>query len=198
MAVELTASTDAAYDALLDELGHMPDKMHRAEVSAMAKTMRTAKSTLSKEIRAQVPIKKQEIDRGIRVPLVKKTQGVVGSAEGSVEFNGRAINSARYAGRPQNGGKVSRNGASAVYRKDQGRKYFKGVTVKRIGGETAFFTDDRTASGKRRNHYGPQPAQLAIDTGADKKAADTIEANFLKNVLSQIDRFLNRKKADRG
>lgn len=196
--MELTANTDAAYKALLDELGHMPDKMHRAEVSAVAKTMKSAKSTLSREIRKQVPIKKQEIDRGIKVPLVKKTQGVVGSAEGSVEFNGRAINSARYDGRPKAGGKVSRNGASAVYRKDQGRKHFKGVQVKAIGGQTAFFTNERTTSGQRRNHYGPQPAQLAIDTGADKKAAEGIGENLMKNVLSQIDRFLKRKKADRG
>lgn len=191
------------------ELKAIPGALERAEKSAINKATRKGKTTLSKTIREQVPIKATEIKKRTRV--VPATTGGE-TLKGEIRFKGRALNSHTYAGLPkqpprQKGIKVSaRRPSSTIYTKKEGRKTHRGAFVaKMASGKVGIFHRARprarskeTGNAKIKAHFGPQIAKLARDTGADKKAAEVIGKDLEVQLLSQVDRILKRKKSDRG
>lgn len=207
---------DSQMDALLAELRGMPKQMQQAKTAAVNKTLKTAKARLSQKIAGKKGVTtlaaKEAKDR-IRV----KRQASSNLASGVIAISDRGISLYKYGGLAsdvqwplrQKGVKVKKRkppkGARwKVYKDDKftRRKNFFATRSKKRNGP---FIMKRPMSGAKGGEHAKPPRDYRIAYGPSiwkvmevkrivKPSLAEIRAILKKNLESQVDRFLKRKK----
>lgn len=193
------------------ELKAMPEKLQQAEYQAVKRTTKSGKSDISKKLREEINLKKKLVDDRIKTKMPSKGQ----DPTGRIIIGNRGYSLINYGGLPktpptQQGVPVSRRtprgGPSwKVLKKGprvRGRNHFiarskKGtvhIMVRTPGGRGGA---NATAPDDYRIKYGPGLITAAQQAGIDNKLTVDLTETLRKNLLSQVDRMLQRSKKDR-
>ena len=202
---------------ILAELRHMPEAMLNAEYSAVKKTQKTAKTKIVRTIwKDHVNLKRAVVEP--RVKTLKHAKK--GSAYAVISLSNKRISLWQYSRskadmvgfRSQRGKKMSerkpKRGAGWKVWKDGKRlrhKRFIATTGRRSRKEQIIERDPlSTNSGMLarppedyKTKYGPSLAWLAERRKIVEPVLDEIAPILEKNLRSQVDRFLKRKKSQR-
>lgn len=203
-------------DAILSELRDMPREMQKAELAAVQRTAKTAKSKISREVRKHTPLAKKAVDD--RIKTIRRPRA--GSAYTVISLSGYQISLWEYSGSKsdlknfaaQKGVKVKRRkprgGAGWKIWKNEGRtrnkrfvatrktKNKEPVIIQRMPGSKR--GGDKARSPKDyRTAYGPSLAWLVRKRNILTPTVHELASTLEKNLRSQVDRFLKRKKSDR-
>lgn len=196
--------------AILSELAHIPDALQQAEYQAVKKTTKTGKTKISsmyrKEMGAGV-LNKKLVDQRIRLKFPSKANPV-----GIVTINNRGYPLHYYKGVPRNPPRQQ-----GVKRKARARRGTARWTVHKsqgqVTGRNHFVQRDRrgqvhimvrspegkggpnaTAPDDYRIKYGPGLVTIAKQFQFEDKMVVDLSDTLIKNLKSQVDRFLQRKK----
>lgn len=181
-------------------LGREPRKIL---VSSANRTARRTKTRVSSAVREEVPLKKKEVDRRIKIKYaVSRSGGFDTQAE--VNLLPGAAMLFRQRGRPlrpdsQKGKPVKRRraGATAVYLKSKGRETFAKSFVLRLKtGHLGIFrrvpgSFTRTGKQEIRELWGPRFAD-SITPDREREIEREASEFFIKNVEGQTQRALDR------
>lgn len=204
-------------DSLLDELKGMPKQMSKAKVSAVKKTLKTAESKMSSAIRVHANLKKNVVDENIRV-VGRPTEA---KPSGKLIVRGYKIPLWLYGGSKSDlNNFADQKGVPVRKRKPRGGAGWKvrkgGKRVRNNRFVATFTTKSRQATiiqrmpGSRRGgKYGKAPKDYRTAYGPSLTwfierenilgpTTDEISKTLEKNLRSQVDRFLKRKKTARG
>lgn len=196
-------------NAILSELRGIPGAMKKAEMSAVRKTTKSGKSKVSRMIRKDVNLKKANVDKRIKTKLPST------EPSGRITINNRGFPLIEYGGSPKQ--PVSQKGVPVSKRKPRRGPSWK--VLKKGGrhrGRNHFITRDgrgevhimvRTPGGRGgskatapddyRIKYGPGLVSALREAGIEKKIVLDLTETLRKNLASQVDRILKRKKSDR-
>lgn len=194
----------------------MPDKMAKAELAAVRRTEKTAKTRITRRIGTAANLVSADIKP--RVVTTKKPSA--SSPTASIKIRGSRIPLWRFSRSMSDlAGFVNQKDKAIAKRKPKtgaGWKIYKGEGRKRYKG---FFIDRETKSkqiqifkrregakgGKDarpgrdyRTAFGLSLAEIWRRKNLKAPAVEEINEVLLKNLRSQVDRFLNRKKSDRA
>lgn len=196
--------------AILGELSHMPAQMRQAEYQAVKKTTKTGKTRVSRKFRDEMGpgvLNKKLVDARINLKYPSKANPV-----GRIIINNRGYPLHKYRGRPttpprQAGIAASRRNARPTARwtihkkqgETTGRNHFvqrdkRGqvhIMVRTPGGRGG---RQATAPDDYRIKYGPGLVSIAREFQFEDKIVVDLGDVLEKNLRSQVDRFLNRKK----
>ena len=196
--------------SILSELSDMPDKLKEAEFQAVKKTTKTGKTRISKKFRDEMGpgvLNKKMVDARISLKFPSKANLV-----GRIIINNRGYPLHKYRGRPttpprQAGIKAARRNARPTAKwtihKSQGqttgRNHFvqrdkRGqvhIMVRSPGGRGG---RQATAPKDYRIKYGPGLVSIAREFSFEDAMVVDLGDVLEKNLRSQVDRFLNRKK----
>lgn len=196
--------------SILNELSHMPNELKKAEFQAVKRTTKTGKTRISKMYRSEMGpgvLNKKMVDARITLKF-PSTANIVGR----IIINNRGYPLHKYRGRPttpprQAGIKRSRREARPTAKwtvhKSQGqvtgRNHFvqrdkRGqvhIMVRTPGGRGG---RNATAPDDYRIKYGPGLVMIARAFKFEDKMILDLGDVLEKNLRSQVDRFLNRKK----
>jgi hypothetical protein len=196
--------------SILNELSGMPDQLKKAELAAVKRTTKTGKTQISKVYRTEMGpgvLNKKMVDARISLKFPSAANIV-----GRIIINNRGYPLHAYRGRPttpprQAGVKKSRLNARPTARwtvhKSQGEVTGRNHFVQRDkrgevhimvrspdgrGGHNAKAPEDY------RIKYGPGLVMIARTFKFEDKMILDLGDVLEKNLRSQVDRFLNRKK----
>lgn len=196
--------------SILKELRDTPDLLAKAEYSAVRKTTKTGKTRISKKLRSEMGpgvLNKKKVDSRISLKFPSKQRPV-----GEIEISNKGFPLHDYRGRPttpprQEGIKrsrrVSRPNAKWTVHKSQGQVTGRNHFVQRDrrgkvhimvrspgarGGSRAKAPDDY------RIKYGPGLVTIAREFKFEDKMIVELGDVLLKNLRSQVDRFLKRPR----
>lgn len=196
--------------SILDELAHMPSEMKEAEYQAVKKTTKTGKTRVSRKFRDEMGpgvLNKKLVDARLRLRFPSKANPV-----GIISISNRGYPLHKYRGRPttpprQAGIAASRRNARQtarwtihkkqgettgrnhfVQRDKRGQVHIMARTPGGRGGRQATAPDDY------RIKYGPGLVSIAHEFMFEDAIVIDLTDVLEKNLLSQVDRFLNRKK----
>lgn len=195
---------------LTSELAGMPDKLKKAELSAVRKTTKSGKAKVSKKIRTVVNLNKKKVDSRLSTKMPTSalpvgTITVVDAGFPLIEYGGLPKNPPDQKGVPvrrrkPRGGpswKVLKNGGRTrgrnhfIQRDRKGRVHIMVRLPGAPGGRRAIAPDDY------RIKYGPGMVDIIKMGKLQGKIDLDLTETLVKNLMSQVDRFLKRRKKDR-
>lgn len=210
----ITLSPDAAtFAAVQTELASIANGANKAFATAINRTLTTVRSRVAKRLAKTINLPAGNAstpDEGTVsgfIDVQKASSGGTGGAanlEGAVSITGKPISLMLFKPTPSQPGPTRVAGVSVLTRRGKARELLKHTFVARMkSGHTGVF--ERMGRGNKRvrrlriqERFGPTPygvfenaPGIAEEILAD--AGDVLE----KNILSQVDRLLDRSKADR-
>jgi len=216
--------------SILSELKHMPEKMEKAELAAVKKTQKTARTRISKGFRDVVNLKKDMTDdrvRTIRNPRRGNAYAVIRVSKYQISLWEYSHSKADLAGFANQAGikkyRTSEKTGKRLKGKWKGRKPAKGagwkiykggkiqrnkrfIATKGKKGQPIIIkrTPGSTKGGKQaraprdyRTAYGPSLVWIDERRNVVRPVLDELAPVLEKNMRSQVDRFLGRKKSQR-
>lgn len=204
--------------AILSELSGMGNKAQKASVTAVRKTMRSAETSIAKNYRQNVNLKSSEIKD--RITIERKPSSQVPS--GVIRISGSRIPLWKFSRSMSDlAGFTSQKGKSFKERKPKGGAGWKVYKIadKKIRRKN-YFVDRETKSSQiqiftrpvrgasggenakspqdYRTAFGPSLMWMDRKRNIIKPALVDIAKVLERNLRSQVDRFLQRKKSDRA
>lgn len=208
---------DADVKAVLRDLRGMPREMQRAQRAAVKKTLTTARAHLARKVgggaRSITTLKSKEVKNRMRI----KRNPTNAAPRGVIAISDRKISLWKYGGSMADmRGFQSQKGVPVKSRKPRKGASFKvyksGKRQRRKGLVATFGKNNRQAMLIQRNLlstnsgdnakpprdyrkvYGPSVWQVMKERKVVKPSLAEIRAILKKNLESQVDRFLQRKK----
>jgi hypothetical protein len=195
--------------SILSELQGMPEALKKAEVSAVRRTTKTGKSKTSQILRKDINLKKDKVDSRIKLKMPSS------EPVGVITISNVGFPLIEYGGLPKE--PPSQQGVPVSKRRPRGGPSWKVFKKKpRVRGRNMFIQRDKrgqvhimvrppggrggrraTAPGDYRIKYGPGLVTAAREVGLEEKIVLNLTETLRKNLMSQVDRFLARKKKDR-
>lgn len=199
MPVEVSVAVSPAQLAdLRQTLAGVTNGVPRVLVGAINKTLLTGRSRIVKRIGQEIELKQKVIRESVGIRRAKGGE----SPQGAITFSRKPIPLAKFSPQPSQPGKGrGRVGVTVKVRKGK-RETLRGTFVARMkSGHLGVF--ERKGRGAARAKRGPiieryGPTVIGVFQGAPGVAAEEIAALapvLQKNIASQVDRLLARRKA---
>lgn len=190
---------DAQRRDLEETLAHIKNGAARALTVGINRTGTTGKSRITRRLTSILALKRKQI-----ADVIKWAKANFDTLEGKIIINRKGIPLYEFSPRPTQPGKTKAAGVSVKVKKQEPRKVLAHTFIAQMkSGHVGIF--ERRGRGNKRSprlpideRFGPTP--LGVFANAPGVAQEELSALgdiLRKNVASQVDRLLNRRKVDR-